>query len=120
MCLNFMRASAAFILQRATVLTLSSPGFWVSGFLCFLVSGFLGFWVSWFLGFWVSWFLSLLVSWFLGFCVSWFLGFSLSTPSEFLVWVLDFKFDPVGFQRLCCFVSGGSSLELLRSSVYIV
>ena len=87
-------------------------GFWVSWFLGLLVSWFLGFLVSESLGFWVSWFL--------GFWVSWFLGFSLSTRSEFLVWVLDFKFDPVGFQRLCCFVSGGSSLELLRSSVYIV
>ena len=52
--LNFVRAAAAFILQRAMVLTFCSPGFWVSWFLGLLVSGFLGFWVSWFLGFLVS------------------------------------------------------------------
>jgi len=72
-CLNFVRAAAAFILQRAMVQTFCSPGFWVSGSL----------------GFWVSWFSGLLVPWFLGFWVSWFLGFSLSLLSEFLVWVLN-------------------------------
>ena len=103
---SFVRAAAAFILQRAMVLTFCSPGFWVSWFLGLLVSGFLGFLVSWFLGFLVSR-LRLLVSGFLGFCVSWFLGFSLSCfeflgfwvswflgfsvflLSEFLVWVLN-------------------------------
>ena len=53
-CLNLVRAAAAFILQRAMVLTFCSPGFWVSWFLGLLVSGFLGFWASWFLGFLVS------------------------------------------------------------------
>ena len=60
-CLNFVRAAAAFILQRAMVLTFCSPSFWVCWFLGLLVSGSLGFWVSWFLGFWVSWFLGFLV-----------------------------------------------------------
>ena len=86
-CLNLVRAAAAFILQRAMVLTFCSLS--VSWFLGFLVSRFLGFCVSWFLGFlvsgslgfWVSWFLGLLVSvffWFLGLLVSASLGFSVS------------------------------------------
>ena len=29
-CLNFIRAAAAFLLQRAMVLTFCCPGFWVS------------------------------------------------------------------------------------------
>ena len=50
-CLNLVRAAAAFILQRAMVLTFCSPGFWVSWFLGLLVSWFLGFLVSGSLGF---------------------------------------------------------------------
>ena len=75
LCLNFVCAAAAFILQRAIVLTFCSPGSWVSWFLGLLVSGFLGFLVSRSLGFSVSGFLGFCVSWFLGFLVSGSLGF---------------------------------------------
>ena len=107
-CLHFVRAAAAFILQRAMVLTFCSPGFWVSWFLGrfwnlvseslgfsvswflgLLVSRFLGFWVSWFLGFSVSWLLRLLVSGFLGLLVSASLGFWVSGSLGFCVsWFL--------------------------------
>ena len=111
-----------------------SLGFSVSWFLGLLVSRFLGFAVSWllrllvsgFLGFWISWFLGFLVSRFLGFCVSFFFGFLVSGSLGF--WVsrfvafgvscLGFKCDPCRFpQCMSCFVSGGSSLGLLRSLV---
>jgi hypothetical protein len=99
-------------------------------FLDFLVVGSLGFLVSRFLGFWVSWFSRILgfLVFFLGFLVSGSLGlsrllrFSFSCflafgVSCFVLNVTISYYFHIFCACLCCFVSRGSSLGLLRALV---